>query len=50
MRTRIEKSPSVGRQKPPRRREKPKPAANERLAEQDRKLLAKHYANKYRVR
>jgi hypothetical protein len=50
MRTGGNKSPSVARQKPPRRPEKPKPAANERLAEQNRKLLAKHYANKYRVR
>lgn len=32
------------------RSDKPPARRNKRLAEQTRKLLAKHYANKYRVR
>jgi hypothetical protein len=33
-----------------RRSEKPPPMANQQLGRQIRKILGKHYANKYRVR
>jgi hypothetical protein len=36
--------------KPENRRAKPPATGNKRLAEQTRKILGKHYANKYRVR
>jgi len=36
--------------KPPKRSEKPPPMANQQLGRQIRKILGKHYANKYRVR
>jgi hypothetical protein len=36
--------------KPQGRRTKPPATGNKRLAEQTRKILAKHYASKYRVR
>jgi hypothetical protein len=35
---------------PPKRRDKPPTTTNKRLTEQTRKILGKHYANKYRVR
>jgi len=36
--------------KPRKHGEKPPATGNKRLAEQTRKILGKHYANKYRVR
>ncbi len=38
------------RGKPQRRSEKPPPIQNQQLGRQMRKILGKHYANKYRVR
>jgi hypothetical protein len=34
----------------PRRQSAKPPAVNKRLADQTRKILGKHYANKYRVK
>jgi hypothetical protein len=42
--------PGVDRPKPPKEQEKLELTGNKRLAEQNRRLLAKHYASKYRVR
>jgi hypothetical protein len=36
--------------KPQKQRERPPVTGNKRLPEQARKILAKHYASKYRVR
>jgi hypothetical protein len=47
------RSPAAGaraskpRGKPQERRETPPPAANPRLAQQNRKILGKHYANRF---
>ena len=38
------------RTKPQKYRDRPPATGNRRLAEQTRKILGKHYANKYRVR
>ena len=42
--------PARQQQKPGKDREKRPSTANERLAEQIRKILGKHYTSKYRVR
>jgi hypothetical protein len=39
--------PEADRSKPKKRREMPQSTGNKRLAEQIRKILGKHYANKY---
>jgi hypothetical protein len=36
--------------KPRKQSDKPRPPANERLTQQTRKILGKHYASKYRVK
>ena len=41
--------PEADRSKPKKRREMPQSTGNKRLAEQIRKILGKHYANKYRA-
>lgn len=46
----MKKTPDKGRPKPQKETRKPKIPRNERLAQQTRKLLGKHYASKYRVR
>ena len=38
------------RPRPQKHRDKPPATGNRRLAEQTRKILGKHYSNKYRVR
>jgi hypothetical protein len=51
MRKRTRPSPRTDRPKPPRHGDKaPAATGNKRLAEQTRKILAKHYASKYRVK
>jgi hypothetical protein len=50
MRQPRKQSPRPGRPKPQKRREKPPATGNKHLAEQTRKILGKHYANKYGVR
>ena len=44
------KGAKAQRGKPRQRSEKPPPMANQQLGRQIRKILGKHYANKYRVR
>lgn len=44
------KAAKAGTPRPVRKPAKPAAAANPRLAAQTRKILGKHYANKYRVR
>jgi hypothetical protein len=44
------RSPRPDRPKPGKRPVQPPAGANKRLADQTRKLLAKHYAKKYRLR
>ena len=46
----IKQGPGTPRPKLPRRSGKLSVTANKRVAEQTRKILGKHYANKYRVR
>jgi hypothetical protein len=41
--------PEADRSKPKKRPDRPQSAGNKRLAEQIRKILGKHYANKYRA-
>jgi hypothetical protein len=43
-------SPRKDWPKPQKHRDMPPATSNKRLAEQTRKILGKHYANKYRVR
>jgi hypothetical protein len=47
---RTKQTPAGQQPKPRKTHEKPSSTANERLAEQIRKILGKHYASKYRVR
>jgi hypothetical protein len=46
----MKKPPEKSRAKPKKESGKPKITANERLVQQTRKLLGKHYASKYRTR
>ncbi|NGO54849.1 hypothetical protein [Allomesorhizobium camelthorni] len=50
MRKRIKQNLATHGLKPQKRRDKSLARGNEHLAEQIRKILRKHYANKYRVR
>jgi hypothetical protein len=50
MREPKKQGPATDRPKPTKRLDKPRAAGNNRLAEQIRKILGKHYASKYRVR
>jgi hypothetical protein len=50
MREPRKQSPRTDWSKPQKHGDKPPATGNRRLAEQTRKILCKHYANKYRVR
>ncbi len=50
MRKRIKQNLATHGLKPQKRRDKSRARSNKRLAEQIRKLLRTHYANRYRVR
>jgi hypothetical protein len=50
MRVPRKQSPKRDWPKPQNHRDKHPATGNQRLAEQTRKILGKHYANKYRVR
>jgi hypothetical protein len=50
MRTSRKQNSRINWPKPPKNRNKPPVTGNNRLAEQTRRILGKHYASKYRVR
>jgi hypothetical protein len=49
MRKSTKPRPETDRSTPKKRRDIPKATGNKRLAQQIRKILGKHYANKYRA-